>query len=465
MTTNKTPFDRLTASDMFLLLWDDYGWRSDIGGLAVLDGTSLLDADGQVQVDEVRRQLQARLHLVPRFRQLLHRPRFGLGWPLWVDAPAFDIADHVRVHRLPVPAGESELLAACAELAQRRMDLTRPLWELWLLPGLPDGRIGAYLKLHHALADGGAALATFAALLDLTPDTPTPVPPEWTPTPLPSAGALALDNLRRRGRELRHGTGGLVHLRRTLRQVRHVLPAWREVLTEEHAPRTSLNTPVTDQRQLAVVRSRLDDVKDVGHTHAATVNDVVLAAVSGGLRDLLISRGEPVQGLALRAMVTISLHDEEPGHAQGNKPGWMMVPLPLDEPDPARRLERIAAQTAARKHKPRPEAGTGIFRFLAGQRLWYREFPRQRAVNIVVTNVPGPPMPVYLAGARVREVFPVMCVMGNLTLVVAALSYEGQLNLTAIADGQGCPDLEVFTHGVSHALDRLSDPVRSAAAR
>src|SRR5512132_3084225 len=103
MTTNKTPFDRLTASDMFLLLWDDYGGRSDIGGLAVLDGTSLLDADGQVQVDEVRRQLQARLHLVPRFRQLLHRPRFGLGWPLWVDAPAFDIADHVRVHRLPVP--------------------------------------------------------------------------------------------------------------------------------------------------------------------------------------------------------------------------------------------------------------------------------------------------------------------------------------------------------------------------
>jgi diacylglycerol O-acyltransferase / wax synthase len=143
----------------------------------------------------------------------------------------------------------------------------------------------------------------------------------------------------------------------------------------------------------------------------------------------------------------------------------MMVPLPLDEPDPARRLERIAVQTAARKHKPRPEAGTGIFRFLAGQRLWYRGFPRQKAVNIVVTNMPGPPMPVYLAGARVREVFPVMCVMGNLTLVVAALSYEGQLNLTAIADGQGCPDLGVFTRGVSHALDRLSDPIRSAAAR
>ena len=130
--------ERLTASDMFLLLWDDYGWSSDIGGLAILDGTTLLEPDGRVMVDKVRRHLEPRLHLAPRFRQLLQRPRRGLGWPLWVDAPSFDIADHVRVHPLAAPGDESRLLQACQELAQRRLDPARPLWELWLLPGLRE---------------------------------------------------------------------------------------------------------------------------------------------------------------------------------------------------------------------------------------------------------------------------------------------------------------------------------------
>ena len=129
---------------------------------------------------------------------------------------------------------------------------------------------------------------------------------------------------------------------------------------------------------------------------------MVLAVVAGGLRQLLASRGEHVQGLVQRAMVTISEHQEETGPAQGNKPGWMMVPLPLGEADPVRRLELVAAETAARKHKARPEAGSGIFRFIAGQRVWYRQFPRQRSVNLVVTNVPGPPVPLYCRGAIVR---------------------------------------------------------------
>jgi diacylglycerol O-acyltransferase len=123
-----------------------------------------------------------------------------------------------------------------------------------------------------------------------------------------------------------------------------------------------------------------------------------------------------------------------------------MVPLPLGEPDPVRRLELIAAETAARKHKARPEAGSGIFRFVAGQRVWYRRFPRQWSVNLVVTNVPGPPVPLYLAGAQLLELFPMMPTMGNLTLVVAVLSYAGQLNLTAVADRDACPDVQVFAY-------------------
>jgi len=167
--------DRLTASDLFLLMWDDYGWSSDIGGLAVCDGTSLLDRDGRVLIEAVRTRLEPRLHLVPRFRQLLYRPRLGLGWPLWVDAPRFDLTSHIRVHPLAAPGGEPQLLQACQELARRRLDPARPLWELWLLPGLPGQRVGAYLRLHHALADGAAALAVFGALLD-PPPAPRPRP-------------------------------------------------------------------------------------------------------------------------------------------------------------------------------------------------------------------------------------------------------------------------------------------------
>jgi len=359
------------------------------------------------------------------------------------------------------PGGQAQLLAACQELAARRLDPARPLWELWLLPGLPDRRVGAYLRLHHAIADGAAALAVFGALLDQAADAPTPAAPPFTPAPVPAPSQLLADNLRRRRAELGRGWSGLTHLGRTLRQAGAALPAWREVLTERPAPRTSLNHPVGTGRGLAIIRGRLDVTKQIAHAHSATVNDVVLAAVAGGLRQLLASRGEDIRGLVQRAMVTISLHDEEPGQARGNKPGWMMVPLPLGEPDPVRRVELIAAETAARKHQARPQAGSGIFRFAAGQRAWYRHFPRQRSVNLVVTNLAGPPVPLYLAGAPLLELFPMMPVMGNLTLVVAVLSYAGQLNLTATADRDACPDVELFAEGVRSDLDALA---RSALA-
>jgi WS/DGAT/MGAT family acyltransferase len=456
MAASGEPLERLTASDLFMLLWDDYGWSTDIGGLAILDGASLLDPGGHVRIEAIRRRLEPRLDLVPRFRQLLYRPRLGLGWPLWVDAPHFRIADHVRVHKVAAPGGEAQVLEACQELALRRLDPARPLWELWLLSGLQEHRVGAFLRLHHALADGAAAVAAFGALLDVTPDAPTPLAAAWTPQPIPTSGELLRDNVHRRARELGRGWSGLTHPGRTLRTARRTLPAWREVLTDKPAPRTSLNRPVGGGRRLAVIRGRLDLARHIAHAHDAKVNDVVLAAVAGGLRELLASRGEEVRGLVQRAMVTISTHDEAPGEARGNKPGWMMVPLPLDEPDPVRRLELISAETAARKHEARPEAGSGIFRFIAAQRAWYRLFPRQRSVNLVVTNAPGPPVPLYLAGAPLLELFPMMPTMGNLTLVVAVMSYAGQLNITAAADPDACPDLEVFTEGVSRAVDQLA---------
>jgi len=451
--------ERLGGLDLQVLLWDDFGWSGDIGALAILDGARLLDPDGRVRIEAVRRQIEPRLHLVPRFRQRLYRPPWGLGWPLWVDAPSFDLADHVRVHPLAARADQTQLRLACEELARRRLDPARPLWEMWFLPGLPQGHVGLFVKLHHAIADGVAGVAAFGALLDRAADAAAPVAPPWTPAPVPTAGELLHDNLRRRVQGLDRALSSVAHPARTLRRARAAWPAWREFFAEQRAPRTSLNRPIGADRRLALISSRLDLAKQIAHAHNAKVNDVVLAAVAGGLRELLCSRGENVEELALRAMVPVSLHREQFGQASGNQDGSMVVPLPVGEPDHVRRLRLIAAETAQRKNKAHPQMGSGIFRFAVAQRVFLRLFARQRLMNVTVTNVPGPPVPLYLAGAPLLELFPVVSLVANFTLVVAVLSYAGQLNITAVADRDGCPDVEVFALGVRNALDQLARSV------
>jgi len=166
----------------------------------------------------------------------------------------------------------------------------------------------------------------------------------------------------------------------------------------------------------------------------------------------------------LRASVPISLHHEQSGRASGNKDSGMAVPLALGEPDPVRRLQLIAADTAARKHKAHPQVSSGIFRFTLAQRAFCRFMARQRVVNLSVSNVPGPPVPLYLAGARLLEVFPLVPTIGNLTLAVGVLSYAGQLNLTAVADRDGCADVEVFAQGVQNTLDELAQSLLVAAS-
>lgn len=251
-----------------------------------------------------------------------------------MDAQSFDLADHIRVYPLPASAGEAQLLEACEELRRRRLDPTRPLWEMWLLPGLAERRVGLYLRMHHAIADGVAGVAAIGALLDLAADATVPAAPPWTPAPLPLAGELLGDNMRWRARGFHGALSRLAHPVSTLRQARSAWPAWRELFAEERAPRTSLNRPIGGHRSLALIRSRLDLARQITHAHDAKVNDVVLAAVGGGLRELLDSGGEPVDELVLRAMVPVSLHQEQPGQARGDLDGMMVVPLPVREPDP-----------------------------------------------------------------------------------------------------------------------------------
>jgi WS/DGAT/MGAT family acyltransferase len=345
--------ERLGADDLFALWWDDFGWPGDIGALAIVDGTSLLDRDGRFRIEAVRRVIESRLHLLPRFRQLLVRPRRGLGWPLWVDAPSFELADHVGVVPLPAPGDQAQLLLACERLRRRRLNPARPRWEAWFLPGLAQGRVGLFLRMHHAMADGVAGVAAFGALLDLAADAPAPAAPPWSPAPVPSAAELFADNARRRVQGLTRTLAGLAEPASMLQSARRTLPVWREVFAEQRAPRTSLNRPIGPDRKLALIRSHLDLAKEVAHAHQAKVNDVLLAAIAGGLRDLLQSRGEHVGDLVLRMMVPISLHREQPGQARGNQDSTMVVPLPIGEPDPLRRLHLITAQTAGARRPAR----------------------------------------------------------------------------------------------------------------
>jgi diacylglycerol O-acyltransferase / wax synthase len=460
--------ERLSAEDR-LMLWPDGRWPQDIGALAVLDGGGLLDQDGRVRIEMVREVVGGRLHLAPRLRQVLSIPPPSLGGPLWVDDPAFDLGDHISVLPLPAPGGEAQLLRATEQLRRHRLDRSRPLWEMWFLPGLPDRRVGMFVRAHHAVADGMAGVATLGAFLDVTPEaTRYPAQP-WTPTPAPEEEALRADDRRRRRHERRQTLSTVAHPVSAVRQVAAAWPAVRELIAEESLPATSLSRVVGPHRTLALVRSGLEPIKAVAHANHAKVNDVLLTAVAGGLRALLRSRGEAVGGALLRVYVPISLRHGQYAGARGNQVAQMVVPLPIGASDPIERLRQVAAETARRKARSHPSLGKLPTRGIAGWAM-LKLIDRQR-VNVTTADLPGPEVPLYLAGARVLEVFPVFPLVGKVSLGVGALSYAGQFDVTAIGDGDAYPDIDVFAAGVREELHALGlalhgrQPAHAAAVR
>jgi WS/DGAT/MGAT family acyltransferase len=462
----RSSIDRLTALDQLMLRASKL-WPQDIGALALLDGTNLLEPSGRFRIEAVHETIESRLHLVPRFRQVVYVPRRGLGGPLWVDARSFDLDEHLRVLPLPAATGEADLLRAIERLRRQRLDPSRPLWEMWFLTGLPNKQIALFVRLHHAIADGMAAMTTVAALLDPAPDAPAPAARPWAPTRAPSAGVLLADNLLRHLQRLAGACFTLARPRTTLRRLRAAWPAIRELLAEAPAPETSLDRMVGPNRTLALIRTTLDAVKQVAHAHAATVNDVLLAATAGGLGTLLRSRGEPVEDTTVRIYVPVSLRRRVPGPQQGNLIAQMAIPLPLGESDPGLRLRQIAAETTNRKARTRTSLGT-LFGGRIARRLLLAAVIRQR-VNMTSASIPGPQVPLYLAGARVLEVFPVLPLIANEPLGVGALSYAGTFTIGVVADQDAYPDLDVFTAGMREALHALGvstdpTPVRPGAA-
>jgi WS/DGAT/MGAT family acyltransferase len=442
--------ERLNSLDVSNLRVEDHGLPMHVAALAILDGAALADASGQLHLDAVRAALQQRLHLAPRLRQVLFRPRFGVGPPMWADDADFDIRQHVRTRAVPAPGGEAELLDMCSELTEQPLSRARPLWEMWLLTGLSDGSVGLFIRLHHVVADGMAAIVMASALFDPAPEAPASDPPPWVPAPGPGEWELFARNARWRAGALASALSRLCRPLVVVRRFRVLAAQSRQLAREGLAPRVSLNRPAGPQRRLLLVRADLDDARTVAHAHGGTVNDVVLAAVAGGARSLLEARGELVPELVLKASVAASTRGPAEQPASGNRVGILLVPLPVGDCDPVRRLAQIVRATSVRKRLPPYQPSAGVL-----QRLMVRTMSRQRLVNLLVSNLHGPPGQLYFAGAPVLELFQVGVVQGNITISVGALSFAGHLNFDIVGDPAAVPDLAVFAAGLSDAVARL----------
>jgi WS/DGAT/MGAT family acyltransferase len=460
-TGSPIPIDRLTALDQ-LMLWASRRWPQDVCALIVLDGAPLLDHNGDLRLTFLRETILGRLDRAPRFRQLIHQPRRGLGGPIWVDAPTFDIAHHVRELRLELPTGETELLAAAEQIRRQPLDPLHPLWEMWFLTGLPERRMALLVRIHHVVADGMAAMATVAALCDLPPGSVAPAAVPWHPRPNPSERALLADNL---SRHLSRLTGLLSALARpfaTLRRIRAAAPAIREIVAEEPATATSLDREVGLHRRVAVIRTPLAAVRKVARAHDATTNDVLLALTAAGLRALLRRRGEPTDRTTVRIYVPVSLRRSLRGPQQGNRIAQMAVPLHLGGADPHERLRRIAAETTFRKSRARTSLDSLLVGGLPG-RLMLTAVMRQR-VNATSASIPGPRTPLHLAGARALDVVPILPLVANEPLGVCALSYAGALIIGITVDPDAYPDLEVLVAAMRDELRALGLPTLDAPA-
>ena len=438
---------RLSQLDLSNLRIEDHGLPMHVAALMFLDQAG---PSGELDLDTLRAAVARRLHRVPRLRQVLHRPPVGLGPPLWIDDPGFDVREHVRLHVVPVPGDEPTVLTVCTELNAAPLDRARPLWGMWLLTGLAGGGSGLLIRLHHAVADGLAAVAMMETLFGPDPGGPTPDVSTWRRQPGPSTRELVADSLHRR---ISAAAAVLVQMRHPWAIIARLrLLAWsaRTLAQARQAPRVSINVPVSGHHRLMLVRADLDRVRKVAHAHGGTVNDVVLSAVAGGARELLDARGELSPGLVLQASVPASLRSPSDNAAAGNRVGVMIVPLRLGDADPARRLSLIAATTATRKRQPLHQPNTRLL-----QRWMVRMMKRQHLVNLIVSNVPGPRIPLYVAGVKITEVFQIGAVQGNVTISVGAFSYAGQLNLDVVGDPDALPDLTIFTGGVADTLSRL----------
>lgn len=444
-------YERLTAADAVFWRIETPHEPQHVGSLSVLEGVPLRDADGRVRFDELRAHVARRTHRVPRLRQRIVEVPYQQARPVWVDDDQFDIDYHVRLTALPRPGDDGQLAALMSRLQALPLDRARPLWEMWFVDGLGEDRVGLIIKIHHALGDGIANVDLALALVDLEPDPPADEPtPTWSPRPAPTPNELLSDAIRTQlGRPARMAKT----LLGTVRDPRHAIETTTNVGRTVASflakpPPAPWNVPVSAHRRWVSAIVPMHEVRTVRERHAVSLNDVVLAACSGALRSFLLDHGDPdVDHRVVKAMVPVSLRTtDQHGDTLGNLISLIIVDLPVDQPDPVVRLERIHAVTSELKGSGLVAGAQRILDIadaitpLAGPLT--RFVSRSIPMNLVITNIPGPPVPLYLCGARIERVFPYVEVIDNEGLTIAVVSYEDHLHFGITADRDVMADLD-----------------------
>jgi WS/DGAT/MGAT family acyltransferase len=467
-------YDRLGGLDASFLALERLETPMHVGSLAVFEAAPFVDENGRFRLVEARDLVATRLHLIPRFRKKIMQVPLDAGYPIWVDDERFDIGYHVRLTALPTPGTRLQLLNLFERVQAQVLDRSRPLWELWFVEGLEGGHVALMQKTHHALVDGVSGVDVATVLLDFEPTPPPVEVPEWKPAPAPPQARLLIDSVKGLLEGPRAIAGALRSAAEVPRRAADTLGRIARsfaTLSEGGAvaPRTSLNRSVIGRnRRFGLVRASLDDVKAIRRAFGGTINDVVLAGVTGGVREVLEERGELHPGLTLKVFCPVSVRAESEHLALGNRVSGMFVPIPVGEPDPLTRLEAIHASTAGLKEREQAVAADTLVQLTnfgapTLLSLAARLGHSQPFFNLVCTNVPGPQVPLYCMGARMLEAFPMVPLSKNLNVGIAILSYCGTLHIGVLADRDQWDDLDTLEAGIDDAFSELLKLARERA--
>jgi diacylglycerol O-acyltransferase len=465
--------DRISALDASFLHLEKAGARLHVASVTIFEGPA-------PSWDELRAHVEARLHLVPRFRQRLAEVPFDQGRPVWVDDPHFNLRYHLRHAGLPAPGSEEQLKNLAGRLFAQPLDRTKPLWELSLVDGLWDGQFALITKSHHAFVDGESAVDITRVLFDAEPDAAPPAGARstWVARPLPTPAQLLSDALLERAT---HPNELARSLRAVVRGPRNLVQGARDRLQAsgaltfaglEPAPPTPLNVEVGPHRRYTWVDAELAELRAIKDSLGGTVNDAVLAVVAGALGRYLRHRGVDTRDLVLKALVPISVRSED---AQlGNVVVPLAAPLPVGIEDPVEQYRAIR-DDASVVDGTRQAIDARTLTELAGfasptiMSQAARLQQSQRFFNLVVTNVPGPQFPLYLLGRQLLALYPVVPITGRQALGVAVMSYNGRLGFGLLADYDALADIDVLATELRAAIDALaagaSIPRRAARGR
>jgi diacylglycerol O-acyltransferase / wax synthase len=454
--------DRLSALDVSFLANESSSAHMHVGAVMIFEGPP-------PSYDDLAEHVRARLHLVPRFRQKLAYPPAQAGRPFWVDDPTFNLEYHLRHSALPAPGSEEQLRRMVGRIFSQQLDRSKPLWELWLVQGLTRKRFALLTKTHHAVVDGVSGVDIATVLFDLRP-VPEPAEPEesWIPDPEPSAAAMVARGVEELAKApiglARRVEGAVEHPERTLARLGEALEGIGELgwALANPAPDVPLNQPIGSHRRFEWVRCDLGQFKRVKNIVGGTVNDVVLAVVSGALRAWLHGRGVRTEGLELRAQVPVSIRAADERGTLGNRLVAMRAPLPVYVEEPVARLRRVTESMRDLKGSKQAVGAEVISRFndfapptLLAQAA--RINFSTRLFNVVVTNVPGPQVPLYILGRELEDCFPVGFLPPNQALFVAVMSYNGGINFGLLADYDALDDVAVLGTAIERALAELVD--------